>query len=155
MTSDIEDHALVEDEEGLIRTNYSPAHVHDGKLLPAAISSSDLSSRGFSVDREGLVCLKTMEDRINRQMANVPADRQKAWVSVVGCGSIRGETLPEDGQAAFRVIAEPLADNSAHAAIYSAVKRSPARIRALRDLLLPHLNKQLHPFSTFIAGRHR
>lgn len=143
----------VGDGEILLRTDFSPMHIQNGQLLPAAIRSDDLAERGFSVDREHLVDTGTISARASAQMAKDAERRKEEWISPFLCGPVRADTFPIDGSSAFRVAHEPLEGNSAHAAIYSAQPRSKSQIKVLKTLLLPHLNAGLKPLASYQAER--
>lgn len=142
----------VDNCEILLRTNFSPIHFHQGNLLASAISSDDLRGRGFSVDREHLVNIATIEARIAEQMQRMPDKRQDAWIALAQCGAIRAEVY--DSLPAFRVAAEPVDGNEAHAAIYAHRCNSPkSHIKGLKALLLRHLNARLQTFATYRVSR--
>ncbi|WP_257540629.1 hypothetical protein [Sphingobium sp. CFD-1] len=141
----------VGDGETLLRTDFSPMHIQDGQLLPAAIRSDDLAQRGFSVDREHLVGPDTLEARASVQMARDTEQRKEAWISPFSCGLVRADIFPMDGSSAFRVEHEPVESNEAHAAIYSAQPRSKSEIKVLKTLLLPHLNAGLKTLASYTA----
>lgn len=92
----------VEDHEGLLRTNYAPEHVIDGKVIVSAISSKDLKERGFSIDRELLADAVVIAERAKAQMEKDPEKRGEAHVSIFECRSIRAEVCKEDGKSASR-----------------------------------------------------
>ena len=47
----------VDDAEYLLRIVFNPEHINDeNQVLPVAIPISDLSERGFSVERKGRLC---------------------------------------------------------------------------------------------------
>lgn len=140
----------VGDEESLVRTAYYPEHVVAGQLVPAAIRSDDLNRRGFSVDRECLLEIDVLKARAAFQMAQQPNGRLEAYASVFGCGEVRREVLAEDGASAFKVLYEPVEGNKAHSCIYSAIPRAPSLVKALKAVLLQHLNKRLTPLSTYV-----
>ncbi|CAO4137859.1 hypothetical protein DHODJN_00020 [Methylorubrum extorquens] len=58
------------------------------------------------------------------------------------CGPVC-EEVDTEGAPAFKVEASPRDDNKAHAHILSAIQRGDGTLRKLRNLLLPHLNRQL------------
>ena len=141
------------DCETLLRTDFSPIHIWDGRLLAAAITSEDLEKRGFSVDREYLVDLDIIDARTNIQMQKAPNDRKEVWIAPFECGPVRDEVYSEDGQPAFRVEHDPIEGNDAHAAIYSFVPRKRSGIKGLKAILLPHLNRGLRTLDGYKAER--
>lgn len=143
----------VNDGEILLRTDFSPIHIQDGQLLAAAISSTDLKERGFSVDREHMVELATIDSRASEQMQKAPEDRQEAWIAPFQCGPVRADIYEGDNQQAFRIEHDPVDGNKAHAAIYSYTSRKNSHIKGLKALLLPHLNRGLRTLERYRAER--
>lgn len=141
----------VEDHEELFRTNYSPEHIVDGKVIVSAISSKDLTERGFSVDRALLVNEDTIINRAETQMAKDPEKRGEAYISVMNSGNVRAEICAEDKKPAFKIENQPIyeiaseniSENLAHAGILSAESRTRSLIKALKLLLIPHLNAKI------------
>ncbi|MCJ2121028.1 hypothetical protein [Methylobacterium sp. J-077] len=138
--------AAVPHEEWLLRLNFNPEHIDNGKVVASAISLTDLKSRGYSVDRERHIDITIIADRARDQAANKPEKRQAPFLSKFECGPVCGE-VDTEGKAAFLVEASPVAEtetlraNPAHAHIKSAIHRGDAGLRQLRILLLPHLQR--------------
>lgn len=130
----------VDETEWLLRLNFSPEHIKDGEVVPAAISLSDLKSRGFSIDREHLLDAGAMRARVEAQQVKAPESRAQSFLSRFECGPVRLES-GGDGHAAFVVDASPLDDNKAHAHILSAVQRGEGALRRLRLRLVSHLQR--------------
>jgi hypothetical protein len=103
----------------------------------------DLSTRGFSLDREMYKDDNLIEQRIVNQTQKSPDKRQSSSVSKFLCGDSRGISIqvPEQtNERAFIVIDNAQDDNLAHASLYSAqdgLKRGT--LKKLRALLLPLL----------------
>jgi hypothetical protein len=125
------------DDEWLLRLHFSPEHFLDGELIPAAISTSDLKDRGFSVDRERIVDLVTIEARAIIQQQKIPEQREKPYLSRFECGSIR--LIQYENEIAFKLQGSPTDDNPAHAHILSAQKLGNGGLKKLRKLLLEKL----------------
>lgn len=147
--------SAVSGEESLLRTNYAPEHIENGIIIPAAISSKDLTDRGFSVDREKLVLNTVLEKRIENQKKRQPNLRMSTHISIFPCCEVSDTVLSSDKLAAFKVEKDPVAGNIAHAAILSAVPRTRSQIKALKALLLPVLQKDLKPFENFLETREK
>jgi hypothetical protein len=134
---------VVKDEEYLLRVIYAPEHIKDGLVIESAISLEDLSTRGFSLDREMYKDDALIELRIVDQTQKSPDKRQSSSVSEFLCGDARGisTSLPEQtNERAFIIIDDAQDDNQAHASLYSAqdgLKRGA--LKKLRALLLPLL----------------
>ncbi|MCJ2067945.1 hypothetical protein MKK75_03830 [Methylobacterium sp. J-030] len=138
--------AAVPHEEWLLRLNFNPEHIDNGKVVASAVSLTDLKTRGYSIDRERLIDVTIIAQRARDQAANKPEKRQAPFLSKFECGPVRGE-VDTDGRAAFLVEASPVAGNEtqranpAHAHVKSAIHRGDAGLRQLRILLLPHLQR--------------
>jgi hypothetical protein len=132
---------LPQDDEWLLRLNFSPEHINNGKIIPAAISLKDLKERGFSVDRERLVNPSTLAERVQSQSGKKPQDRIDPYISRFQCGAVR--LIEDEGKPAFKVEASPSKDNHAHAHIMSSQALGESGLRKLRNLLLPELQKNL------------
>jgi hypothetical protein len=123
--------------EWLLRLHFSPEHFVNGELIPAAISTSDLKERGFSVDRESIVDPSVIQDRAIIQQQKVPEKREQSYLSRFECVSIR--RIKYENDTAFEVIASPTEANLAHAHILSAQKLGNGGIKKLRSLLVDEL----------------
>lgn len=125
------------DDECLLRLHFSPEHILEGRVVPAAISTTDLGEKGFSLDRELLVDLDIVEARARTQSTRMPEKRESSYLSCFNCGNVR--IIKSDGQDAFKVEESPIADNFAHAHILSAQNLGKGGLKKLRNLLLPYL----------------
>lgn len=134
---------IVKDEEYLLRVIYAPEHIKDGFVIESAISLEDLSTRGFSLDRELYKDDTLIEQRIVNHTQKRPDERQSSFISKFLCGNARGISDPEQtNERAFIVIDDAQDDNLAHASLYSAqngLKRGA--LKKLRTLLLPLLQR--------------
>jgi hypothetical protein len=135
----------VDDSEPLLRLLWAEHDVRNGKILPEAISRSDLRGpdRGFSVDREHLACREIMEALINLQRAKKPEDRRAPYLSRIACTKDVRELTDESGDNPFVVVASPtiatdgLPANPAHTEIKSQEQCSlRSRQNERRQLLL-------------------
>lgn len=137
---------VVQDEETLYRITLHPEHVdEDGKILPAAIASDDLKSRGFSVERKNYCNKENIKKLVDKQIQKAPDKRDFAEVAYFGCGVVRQFYFPDDNSIrSFLVIDEALIDNSAHASIYSALPSiTRSNIKKIKQQLLPLLQTRL------------
>lgn len=139
----------LKDCEVLVRANFAPEHVVDGTVLPAAVSTDDLNERGFSVDRECLLDLKAIENRIREQAERAPQKREEAFASPLRGAHSTKIKSPGDGKTAFKSLSDPVRGNVAHAIILSAEQRSRGQLRALRSLLIPEIEKTLTTFEAY------
>lgn len=133
---------IVQDHEFLLRVIFEPEHVLDGKVIETAISLSDLESRGFSVDRYEHADKSVIQKRIDRQIQNSPENRHSGKVSKFCCLSVRG-IYDDDNERSFIVIDTAMAENKAHASVYSAIERKKSALRKIRSLLIPYLQERL------------
>lgn len=141
----------LKDSEVLVRANFAPEHVVDGTVSPAAVSTDDLNERGFSVDRECLLDLKVVENRIEEQAKRAPQKREEAFASALRGAHSTEIKSPGDGKTAFKSLSDPVRANVGHAIILSAEKRSRGQLRALRSLLIPQLESTLTTFDAYKA----
>lgn len=135
--------------EVLVRANFAPEHVVNGTISPAAISTNDLDKRGFSIDRECLLDLKVVENRIEEQANRAPQKREEAFASPLRGAHSTEIKSPGDGKTAFKSLSDPVRGNVGHAIILSAEKRSKGQLRALRSLLIPELENALTTFDAY------
>ncbi len=140
---------VVADDEFLLRLGYAPEHFLNGEVVVSAISSADLSKRGFSVDREKFALEKLIRERSLQQMEHSPGKREQTFLSRFRTGDLRKE-LTEDGSRAFVILDTAELDNPAHASIRSARIRSPSEIKELKLLLIPYLQNPL-PLQDYFA----
>jgi hypothetical protein len=153
----------VDDSEPLLRLLWAEYDVHDGRIWPEAIPTSDLRgpNRGFSVDREQLARREIMEALIENQRprAKKPGDRQTPFLSRISSAKVVRELTDSNGEKPFVVDPSPtkatdhLPANPAHAEIKSAEKCS-SRSRQLerRRLLLTVLGAPIK-FADYWEGR--
>ncbi|WP_139214684.1 hypothetical protein [Pseudomonas linyingensis] len=136
------------DSERIVRTTFSPEHFDGVEFSNAAISLDDLSSRGVSVDREGITPLSALDKRIEAQVAKNPDARQSVVYSVLLVGAVRAIQGQEASQA-LEVKADPIKEeNEGHALILSAKPRGKAELRALRLRLIGMMKAGLHSKGT-------
>ena len=88
------------DDECLLRLHFSPEHILEGRVVPAAISTTDLGEKGFSLDRELLVDLDIVEARARTQSTRMPEKRESSYLSCFNCGNVR--IIKSDGQDAIK-----------------------------------------------------
>lgn len=137
--------------ETLVRTHFHPVHFDsDGLLVASAISSDDLRSKGFSVDRWKFFNRRVVSKRIARQKANSPEQRKLAVCVPLLCRSLR-KYIDSKGKRGFLVIDNAEPDNVAHAAVYSAYDRKPSEISELKIALIELLNKQVRKRQKFFV----
>ena len=125
------------DDEWLLRLYFSPEHIHNGEVVPTAISLSDLRERGFSLDRESIVNTEIIVTRAENQSVKKPENRAEPFLSRFECCPVR--KLKHEDKPAFEVKESPMDENHAHAHILSAQKLGDGSLRKLRNQLIPHL----------------
>lgn len=141
--------AQVDDSEPLLRLLWAGHDVRDGRILPEAIATRDLSGepkRGVSVGREQPARREIMEALIiiehQRPRAEKPEDRQTPFLSRIASAKDVRELTDSNGEKPFLVNPSPtqatdhLPANSAHAEIKSAQNCSKSRRNERRQLLL-------------------
>lgn len=124
----------VDDSEALLRLLWAEHDVHDGKIMPEAIPTSDLGGpdRGFSVDREQLARREIMEALIEyqRPRAKTAEGRHTPFLSRIASAKDVRELTDSNGERPFVVDPLPtkatdhLPANPAHAEITSTEKCS-------------------------------
>ena len=132
---------IVADDEYLLRVIYSPEHIINGSVIESAISLDDLSTRGFSLDREMYQDQSLITKRIEIQSQKKPAERQSSSIFRFKCGAARSiQIINQHDNRAFIVIDDAQQNNEAHASLYSAqIGLGKGELRKLRSLLLPLL----------------
>ena len=132
---------IVADDEYLLRVIYSPEHIINGSVIESAISLDDLSTRGFSLDREMYQDQSLIARRIEIQSQKKPAERQSSSIFRFKCGAARSiQIINQHDNRAFIVIDDAQQNNEAHASLYSAQNGlRKGELRKLRSLLLPLL----------------
>lgn len=136
----------LEDMHALLRLNFAPQHIVDGKVLPTAISTDDLKSRGYSLDAEHLIIVETLIERAETQSGKNPEARVAPFISrfqYCDASSIQMDESP-----AFRIFHSPvLVDpekqikaNPAHVSLLcKETGKGTPYYRKARILLLPLL----------------
>ncbi|WP_148053965.1 hypothetical protein [Pseudomonas fluorescens] len=114
----------LEGHHHLLRLNFAPQHVVDGKIIPAAISTDDLQHRGYSLDSEVLVSIQTLIERAQSQAAKKPEDRKSPHISRFLCGDAM--SLVHDEAPAFKIFHSPTDEN-----IEQNIKANPAHVSLL------------------------
>ncbi len=139
----------VDDEERLLREMFNPQHVRDGKLLPSAISLTDLRCRGFSVHRMKYVTVEFIEASILERLSR---PRKTPWQDegVARFQALAVRRISVCDQQALVVIDTAHEDNHGHASIYAAApEKGDAHARELRALLLPLLQERMPVHQAF------
>lgn len=134
----------VKSEEDLLRLGYHPEHINQGKIVPTAISSQDLTDRGFSVDRKEFHSKELIKNRAKTQMERRSDLRKNAFISTFRCSSVRNIFYSKDNQSQRGFIVLDTADeeNNAHASIYGTTKTKSILIKIrieLAELLTENL----------------
>lgn len=148
----------LEDAHALLRLNFAPQHIADGKVLPSAINLQDLETRGFSLDAEPLVQVATLVERAASQSASKPEERKSPFLSRFQYIEVREIELND--AKAFDIFHSPVAEdaandvraNFAHVSLLctkAAVGKS--QYRKARLLLLPYL-QNLVCLNAYISG---
>lgn len=134
----------VENNEYLLRITLHPEHIDNGQILSSAISTTDLESRGYSVERKKYTDISKICEKARNQIQRKPESRESAEIAEMLCEDIR--SLQFNQERAFLVIDDALEDNIAHASIYAAIKPCPKSIlRQLRNQLTPFLENRTEP----------
>ncbi len=127
---------LVRDEEIVLRTIFDPHHVESGTLSIAAVSLSDLRSRGWSVDRKKYTSLWKLKLNQLRWHHRKP-DLHRCYVIPINVGTLRD--YKTDNNQIFSIIDLAFCLNPAHAAILLSVKGGDGAARKARDTLMAGL----------------
>lgn len=143
----------LEDQHALLRLNFAPQHIVDGKVIPSAISTEDLKVRGFSLDSEPLVAQSTLVERAEIQSAKKPEERVSPHISRFICNDARYLKLNEaDESWAFNIYYSPVGAgdgeevkaNDAHVSLKCVDgTKGPSYYKKARNLLLPVLQNLL------------
>ena len=131
---------VVKDEETLLRWHFHPEHFRDGKILPSAITTTDLKEKGLSIDRHQYTSKARIENEIEQMQTRSPGQREFALLCRFSCYQVRALQDTEEDRS-FVVIDEALKENKAHASVYSAKDRSKGMLRKIRNDLLSILDK--------------
>ncbi|WP_460158730.1 hypothetical protein [Pseudomonas sp. S3_E11] len=136
----------LEDMHSLLRLNFAPQHIVDGKVLPTAISTEDLKSRGYSLDAEPLINADTLTERAQSQSEKDSEARVSPYISrfqYCDANSIKIDDTP-----AFNIFHSPVAldrekqikANPAHVSLLCTdSEKGKPYYRKARILLLPLL----------------
>lgn len=136
----------LEDMHSLLRLNFAPQHIVDGKVLPTAISTEDLKIRGYSLDAEPLIDSKTLTERAQSQSEKDPQARVSPYISrfqYCDANAIKIDDVP-----AFNIFHSPVAfdqekqikANPAHVSLLcTESEKGKPYYRKARILLLPLL----------------
>jgi hypothetical protein len=149
----------IQPDEFVNRISYAPESVRNGRVMPEAVSLTDLSSRGFSLDRD-FVPHGVIEERLNDQMGRQPTKREQAVISRFQAQSVTelvgalpdkpDDPDPAEPEQLFDLVASPVEadetvippvlENKAHCHVISRRVRSNSILRKMRhDFLLPIL----------------
>jgi hypothetical protein len=141
----------VKSEEDLLRLGYHPEHIDQGKIVYTAISSQDLTDRGYSVDRKDYHSKELIENRAKIQMEKCPDKRQTAFISTFSCSSVRNISYTVDNghQRGFIVLDTADPENQAHASIYATTKTKSILIK-VRIELAELLNENVVKLDDFL-----
>ncbi|MBK5345132.1 hypothetical protein JFU48_27725 [Pseudomonas sp. TH49] len=94
----------------LLRLNFAPQHIIDGKVIPAAISTEDLQHRGYSLDSENLLSIETLTERAESQSAKNPEERKSPHISRFLCGE--AASIKHDDIQAFNIFHSPVCEDN-------------------------------------------
>lgn len=143
---------IVDISEILYRITLHPDHISaTGEIMPVAISTKDLSCRGFSVERKSYCDPSIVKSIATKQVASVPT-RDMAEIALLECDCIRAMKFDMGNNRSFLVIDEALEHDIAHASIYSAIEKpTKSMLRKLRVQLEPLLNKRMKLDELFIG----
>lgn len=136
----------LEGQHYLLRLNFAPQHIIDGKVIPAAISTEDLQRRGYSLDSEVLISIDTLTERAASQSAKKPEERKSPHISRFLCGD--AASIEYDDIHAFNIFHSPVTENSDHnikvnpahvSLICTDTTKGPSYYKKAKILLLPVL----------------
>lgn len=138
-------------EEDLLRLGYHPEHINEGNIVYTAISSQDLTDRGFSVERKEYHSKELVKNKAKTQMERRSEIRQNAFISTVKCSSVRNIFYTKDNQThrGFIVLDTADEENNAHASIYATTKTKSMLIK-IRIELAELLNENLVSLEQFL-----
>ena len=140
---------IVQDNEIVLRELFSPEHIQEGVITPAALKLTELQWSGASVHRAKHAVAKEVRASVQRRLdareSRDPSRSYEARISAPTAGQIRGIRIEKTGEQIFVVIDTAELGNPSHASIY---RRNPemrkSQLRKLRtDLLLPVLQENL------------
>lgn len=140
----------LEGHHALLRLNFAPQHIVDGKVIPSAISTEDLKVRGYSLDSEPLVALETLIERAGTQSAKKPVERVSPHISRFLCDDAKLLKLEEAD--AFDIYHSPVEAseidgvkaNEAHVSLVCVDRtKGPSYYKKAKSLLLPVLQNLL------------
>lgn len=134
----------------LLRLLLSDEHYANDSLSNAAISTSDLKERGFSLDIKELAREDVVNTRAESQMANRPQTRFAAYISEFSHGDIISIT-DNSNNVLFEVIYDPVDGNDAHACILCIDKaNTKSHYVMARNKLKPALLKNVTKIEDFL-----
>jgi hypothetical protein len=146
----------LEDMHALLRLNFAPQHIVDGKVLPTAISTEDLKSRGYSLDAEPLIIADTLIERAESQACKNPEARVSPYISRFQyCDA---NAIKMDENPAFHIFHSPvpvdpekqIKANPAHVSLLcTETDKGTPYYRKARVLLLPLL-QNLIALTTYV-----
>ena len=140
---------IVRDNEIVLRELFSPDHIEEGMITPAAVELKELRQTGASVHRAKHTAAEevraSIERRLESRKSQDPSRSYEARISAPTAGQIRGIRIKDTGEQVFVVIDTAESGNPGHASIYGKnpeIRKS--MLRKLRtDLLLPVLQENL------------
>jgi hypothetical protein len=138
---------LVQNEEIILRTVLDPHHIEAGQLSPAAISLSDLQSRGWSVDRKRYTSLWRMRI-FHKRWHQRRSDLKQCYVIPINVGRLR-QDCNINGTQLFSIIDMALCLNPAHGTVILSAKSGDGAARKARKLLMDFLPQYIDVSDTF------
>ena len=145
---------LVRSNEVVLRTIHDPHHIERGKLNKAAIATSDLMERGWSVDR--MKYTSAWRIRLSHLFWNIRERRNgrdtKFFIVPVSVGQVRG-LLDSNGGQFLSVTDEAMKTNPAHAAIVLASSSQKSDARKARTMLVAALPPHIEVAKAFKGSR--
>jgi hypothetical protein len=136
----------LEVQHHLLRLNFAPQHIIDGKVIPSAISTEDLQRRGYSLDTETLMSIETLTERAASQSAKKPEERKSPHISRFLCGD--AASIKYDDILAFNIFYSPVTENIEHnikanqahvSLLCTDTSKGPSYYKKAKMLLLPVL----------------
>ena len=136
---------VVRDDEFLLRLMFNPQHVENGKLTPAAVTASDLHTKGFSVYRLGYVSIEFIVAKEENTLRKERKDNV-TWttegVAKLSASSVRN--IKFDEEQAFVIIDTAKENEEGHAEILVArPEKGISHVKEMRKLLRPLLEERM------------
>ena len=136
----------VDNDEQLLRAVIKPDHIVQDEIQPAAVPIQDLTNRGFSVHRMGLVTPDLVTRKVNRILARPFNGQRREFQGAARFTAQAVRTIAHNATQVFVVIDTATNVNPGHASIHLAITGlSESQQRQMRNKLLPFLEDRITP----------